>query len=187
MSQSERATKVAAELFAAKGYAATSTRELAEAMGVTKGTFYHHYPTKEEVLLQICEESLACVAAAALAAVQDATEPRARLEALIRTHVLTMLADQAMHTTMLLELRSLSATNHARVVAARDAYEGVIRNAINDCQVHGLLDASVDAPLLGLLLLNLLNWTIFWYRPGGAHTPGDIADASVRTFLEGGW
>ena len=51
MTPSERATTVAANLFARKGYDGTSTRELAEALGVTKGTFYHHFPSKEDLLM----------------------------------------------------------------------------------------------------------------------------------------
>jgi AcrR family transcriptional regulator len=185
MTQSGRATTIAAGLFATKGYAATSTREIAEALGVTKGTFYHHFPSKEDVLLEICEQSLSRITEAAAGIVDATNEPRERLESLIRSHIRTMLADQAMHTTMLLELRSLGVPNRDRVVASRDAYETLVRDAISDCQTAGVLDANIDARLLALLLLNLLNWTIFWYRPGGAHTVDEIADASARMFLQG--
>jgi AcrR family transcriptional regulator len=185
MTPSERATTVAANLFARKGYDGTSTRELAEALGVTKGTFYHHFPSKEDLLMQICDESLTRISAAALEAMESAAGSLGRLESLVRQHVLTMLADQALHKTMLIELRSLSVPNYDRVVALRDAYSDVIRNAIGACQIEGTLDSSVDAHLLSLLLLNLLNWTIFWYQPTGEHSPEQIADASVATFFEG--
>jgi TetR/AcrR family transcriptional regulator, cholesterol catabolism regulator len=185
MTQSERATTIAAGLFATKGYAATTTREIAEALGVTKGTFYHHFPSKEDVLLEICEQSLSRITEAAVVIVEGTDEPRVRLESLIRSHIHTMLADQGMHTTMLLELRSLGVANRDRVVASRDAYEALIRDAISECQAAGALDADADTRLLALLLLNLLNWTIFWYRPGGAHTVDEIADASARMFLQG--
>lgn len=96
-----------------------------------------------------------------------------------------MLADQALHKTMLLKLRSLSAVHYAHVLARRDAYGEVIRSTISACQDQGALTAAIDAQLLCLLLLNLLNWTIFWYRPDGIHSPDAIADATVRTLLNG--
>jgi AcrR family transcriptional regulator len=52
------AIAIGARLFARKGYAATTTRELSKAMGITNGTFYHYYESKEDLLLKICEESL---------------------------------------------------------------------------------------------------------------------------------
>jgi len=97
MTPAERATAVAAGLFATKGYSATSTRELSDALGITKGTFYHHFPSKEELLMQICDESLTRISAAAQQALEGTTVPLERLESLIRQHVLTMLADQSLH------------------------------------------------------------------------------------------
>ncbi|HEY1775328.1 MAG TPA: TetR/AcrR family transcriptional regulator [Solirubrobacteraceae bacterium] len=181
----QRATVVAANLFAAHGYTETSTRELAKALGVTKGTFYHHFLSKEALLVQICDESLTRITSAALEADNEAGNPLSRLEALIRGHVNTMLADQALHKTMLTELRSLTADNYDRVLGLRDTYSAILRDAIKTCQADGVLSAGVDPHLLTLLLLNLLNWTIFWYQPSGEHTPSEIADATVTTFLDG--
>jgi len=86
---------------------------------------------------------------------------------------------------MLIELRSLSLPNQDRVVALRDAYGRIIQDTIDACQQQGVLDRAADAHLLSLLLLNMLNWSIFWYRPDGAHTPQQIADSSVKTFIDG--
>lgn len=185
MTSSERATSVAASLFASRGYDATSTRELAEALGITKGTLYHHFPTKEDLLVRICDESLARITQAALEVIASEPDPLARLRSLIRRHVETMLADQPLHTTMLTELRSLSAGSHDRVVALRDAYGGLVQETIAACQADGALASDVDTHLLALLLLNMLNWTIFWYRADGPYSPAEIADASARTFLAG--
>lgn len=43
--------------FRARGVGATSIEEIAAAAGVSRGTFYFHYPTKEDVLLQLLQES----------------------------------------------------------------------------------------------------------------------------------
>jgi AcrR family transcriptional regulator len=153
----ERATTVAANLFAIKGYSATSTRELSDALGMTKGTFYHHFPSKEDLLLRICDESLSRITEAASRASANATDALPRLESLVRQHVVTMLADQALHKTMLIELRSLGPSNYSRVVALRDAYGDVVRDAIEACQDEGTLDSEADSRLLSLLLLNMLN------------------------------
>ena len=49
----DRALAVALELFARRGYTATSLREIAEQLGVTKAALYFHFRTKEEILTAI--------------------------------------------------------------------------------------------------------------------------------------
>ncbi|MGE5328361.1 MAG: TetR/AcrR family transcriptional regulator [Deltaproteobacteria bacterium] len=45
----------AIEIFAEKGYAATSTSEIAKKAGVGEGTIFHHYKTKKDLLLAVPE------------------------------------------------------------------------------------------------------------------------------------
>jgi len=45
--------QAAIETFSEKGYAATSTKEIAEKAGVAEGTIFRHYKTKKDLLLSI--------------------------------------------------------------------------------------------------------------------------------------
>jgi len=45
-------------LFGAKGYAATSMREISKTVGIGKATIYHHFPDKEAILIGLLEKSL---------------------------------------------------------------------------------------------------------------------------------
>src|SRR5262245_55171073 len=46
----ERILEVAADLFIEKGYDATSLREIAEQVGVTKAALYYHFTNKPDIL-----------------------------------------------------------------------------------------------------------------------------------------
>lgn len=181
----QRASVVGARLFAEKGYAATTTRELSSALGVTNGTFYHYFSTKEELLLQICDESLTRITEAVSAAVAEAPTAGEKVTALIRAHVETMLGDQNLHKTMLTELRSLTGDHLASVTTRRDVYDRLVREVLAAAQGSGALRRDLDPRTLALLLLNLLNWTIFWFDPKGDLSPGQLAAAITTVFLDG--
>lgn len=53
-----RILETALELFLEKGYSVVSIRELIEQLGISKGGFYHHYPSKEALFLAVVEEAL---------------------------------------------------------------------------------------------------------------------------------
>ena len=74
----------ALELFALRGYAATSVDAIAEAAGVSAGMLYHHFVGKADVLNAIFEQSLADVQATFAAADRE-TDPAERLPALLRS------------------------------------------------------------------------------------------------------
>jgi TetR/AcrR family transcriptional regulator, cholesterol catabolism regulator len=175
---------LAAELFRQKGYGLTTTRELASRLGIQKASLYHHMRGKEDLLFAISVESLQRIAAAVTAA-RDAAAPDQRLHAMIMAHLGTALQDQDMHTTMLIELRALSEERQKEVRAQRDAYQDLLRSVISDDQSAGRLRTDIGAEYLTLALLNLLNWTIFWFAAGGERTTDELAAMMSTIFLDG--
>ena len=54
-----RILDAARALFAERGYAGTSMRDLAESLGMTKAALYYHFPGKADILLALVEPLLA--------------------------------------------------------------------------------------------------------------------------------
>ncbi|WP_151733052.1 TetR/AcrR family transcriptional regulator ['Paenibacillus yunnanensis' Narsing Rao et al. 2020] len=52
----KRIAHKAAALFVQKGYAAVTVSEVCHAAGVSKGSLYHHFPSKDELFLHVVEE-----------------------------------------------------------------------------------------------------------------------------------
>jgi AcrR family transcriptional regulator len=180
----DKLVEAAARLFRQRGYAATTTRQLSSDLGIQRASLYHHISTKEDLLFEISIRSLTHITDAVGAAVETAPADQ-RLLALIRAHLATALADQDMHATMLIELNHLSPERRAAVVTKRAAYEQLVAHEISQAQAVRLIRDDLSARQLTLALLNLLNWTIFWYKPDGADTPASLAGWMSDLFLDG--
>jgi AcrR family transcriptional regulator len=184
-STGERLLGVAARVFRTKGYSASTTRELASELGIRRASLYHHITAKEDLLHEICRRALSRIENEVRTAGSGQVDAAERLRRMIRAHVESAMADMDMHAVMLVELRALAPEHRADVVAMRDAYEALFRDAILEAQRQGSLRSDIDAKYLTLALLNLLNWTIFWFKPGDDLQPGELASILIQIFLEG--
>ncbi|MGH3414532.1 MAG: TetR/AcrR family transcriptional regulator [Marmoricola sp.] len=175
---------VSAALFRRQGYARTTTRELANAVGIRKASLYHYIRTKEDLLYALCVQSLDVITDDVRRATRDADKPE-RLDAMIDAHVRSMLSNQDMHAVMLMELRALSGPRLADVIGRRDRYEAIVKDILAASQRAGLVRPEFSPGHLTLGLLNLLNWTIFWYRADGEMAPEQLASMLRTIFFQG--
>ena len=176
---------VAAALFREKGYAATTTREIAARLGIKNASLYHHFGSKEDILYRICIDSLVRVESAVREAIEVEGPAEVQVKRLIAAHVVTMLADHDLNSTMLLELRSLSPGRRADVVALRDRYELVVRGVIAEAQQRGYARGDIPPQYISMVLFGALNWLMVWYREDGELSADGLAKLIATLFEEG--
>ena len=181
----ERLLDTAAALFWEKGYAATTTREIAAAVGVQQASLYYHVASKEDLLHQICVSSLEQLLIDVESAVNEAGNPLDRIRILIRAHLRTLLKYQKRNVTMITELRALSPRHRAEVVALRQRYAKLVRSVLADAQAAGMVRADIRAKYLCLALLNVLNRAVLWFRREKALSPDQLADLFIPIYLNG--
>ncbi len=182
---SERLFDVAAQLFCERGYAVTTTREIAAAAGIRQASLYYHVAGKEDLLYQICVSSLEELLAEVEAALVPVTDPLERIEVLARTHLRTILRHQFRHLTMLTELRAFSGSHRTAVVALRRQYAGQVRSVLDQAQAAGSVRTDISARYLYLALLNILNRAVRWFRPGQSLSEDQLAGIFTSVYLRG--
>lgn len=175
--------RAAARLFREKGYAATTIRDIAGAVGMRSGSPFYHFKTKHDMLRAVVLEGIAAIHDVVAAAAAGEQDPRARFEAMVRAHVSLMLGDgRDIAAALLHELRHLEPVEQAEVVALRDNYEAMWRAVLKDLKREGLV--ADDSPLARFFLLGAMNWTTQWYREEGRFTPTQIAKALSNFVLQ---
>jgi len=160
----ERLFDTAAGLFWEKGYAATTTREIASALGIQQASLYYHIASKEDLFYQLCVASLEQLRTDVQSAVGEVHDPLGRIRALVHAHLTTILDQQVRHVTMLTDLRALSNRHHDEVVALRKNYAGLVRSVLEEAQSEGVVRPDIASKYLYLALLNVLNWAVLWFR-----------------------
>ncbi len=156
----------AASQFRHRGYERTSVREIAQALGMTSGSLFYHFATKEELLVAIMEEGVRDIMQSVRDGLVGETRLPERLLSMVRSHLKALLGPRLDAMTVLLyEWRSLSPTAQTRVMTLCDTYEALWMAPINEAAALGLVDT--DAVLVRQTVLGALNWTAQWYRPGG--------------------
>jgi AcrR family transcriptional regulator len=173
-----------ASLFQQKGFDGATTRELAGLLGLKKASLYHYVQNKQDLLYAICLASIESISSEVSEAIEKAP-PEERLRHAIRAHIEAAVRDQDMHAVMLVELRSLDPELQSKVKDLRSGYEQQIRNLLREEQEAGRIQRDVDSKYLLLMLLNLLNWTIFWYKSTGPLQARQFADLLTELFLNG--
>jgi AcrR family transcriptional regulator len=174
-SRRQQIEEAASTLFRERGYAATSVRDIAQALDMQGGSLYAHVASKEDVLWSIVTRAADRFYAEVGPIAASGLPASLRLRAMIRAHVAVVTGIQGDATVFLHEWRFLSTERRQQMSARRDAYEALFRQAIAEGIDEGLFEA-VDPDLTAMAILSALNGIATWYSPDGPLTPTEIAD-----------
>jgi AcrR family transcriptional regulator len=158
-------TRQAARLFAEKGYHGTSIGEIAEALGVQKGSLYAHIRSKQDLLYETMLEG-ARAFHAGLDAIPDELRATEKIRLALRSH-LRVVADQLdVATVFVQEWRYLEGDRRDEILAERRRYEERLRALFREGRDLGELRTDLDDATAALLVLSAANWAYTWLRPG---------------------
>ena len=175
-------TRQAARLFAAKGYHGTSIGEIAEALGVQKGSLYAHIESKQDLLYETMVEGARAFHAGLDAIPEDAPATE-KIRLALRSH-LRVVADQLdVATVFVQEWRYLEGERREEIVAERRRYEERIRALFREGREHGELRSDLDDATAALLALSAANWAYTWLKPG--RDTDELADRFYDQLLDG--
>lgn len=173
--------RAAARLFVEKGFAATTTRDIAEAVGMRSGSPFYHFRSKQELLKAAMIEGLDAGRERLAAAIDGIADPEARLRVLVRTHLGTLLEGDCRSPLLVSETRALDEKARKEIADAFDRYQVPWQQTLDELAAAGRLASA--APPVRLLLFGMLNWSSHWYRPDGSLSVDKLADAAVDMLL----
>ena len=176
--------QAATRLFRERGFHATSMQDLAEALGMNRGSLYHYIESKDDLLWAIVSDALARLDARVRPWLEAGGPAGERLERAIDAH-LAFAAEHGDEMALIqIELRSLPDERRREIIGRRDAYEAAWRRTIRDGIAAGELRA-VDVPLASIAILSACNWFTQWYRPDGPLSAEQVGRVFAGLYLDG--
>jgi len=182
----EELLRIAAELFATKGFKNTTVRDIAEAAGILSGSLYHHFDSKESMvdeLLRTFQDELFGKYDEILAGDDDA---RTKLERAVRVsfetidrhpHEVAIFQNEADHLGRFERFGYLAERN----AQSREFWISLLTEGVRS----GALRSDLDIELTYRFIRDTVWVAVRWYRPGGKLSHEDIADQYLHILLDG--
>src|SRR5437588_8959167 len=172
----------AARLFAEKGYHGTSTGDLAEAMGVQKGSLYAHISSKADLLWEVAHEGAEAFHVA-LDEIPDELPATEKIRLALRAHLRVVARQLDVATVFIREWRYLEGERRDEFLAERRRYEERFRALFREGRELGGLRTDLDDATATLLALSAANWAYTWLRPDT--DTDELADRFYEFLLDG--
>ena len=176
----------AADLFAKQGVAATTVREIAEAVGILSGSLYHHFSSKDAIVDAIVAGFMDDLVSRYEAVLANDEGPAAKLRGLVQASLAT--SAEHPHATEIYQ-------NDARYLQAADGQTVVRTNArsvraawitvLEQGAAAGVFRSDVPIKVVYPLLRDGLWLTASWFVPTKTYGYERLAEDYVKVFLEG--
>jgi AcrR family transcriptional regulator len=177
--------ETAAELFAQRGFGATSLNDIAEALGVTKVALYYHVKNKEEILrliylmvLNIAEEPLRRIAESELSPVE-------KLRHAVEHHISVTVNTSPAIKVFYREHAYLTGPFAREIILREKEYERYFEQILQEGIAKGTFKPGFDSKIITFGLLGMCHWLSQWYKPAGRYTHKQITSMFME-MVEGG-
>jgi TetR/AcrR family transcriptional regulator, cholesterol catabolism regulator len=157
----------AARVFYERGYSDASVQDVADELGILKGSLYHYIDTKEDLLFRLLQEThdeiyeiLEEVSAL------EGLNPLQRLEIYIRKQVEYNIDNLLRVSVYYHDLERLTEERRKAIVGRRREHEQWVIGLIGEAQSSGLADPNLDPKIAARCIFATIIWTYRWFRKG---------------------
>jgi AcrR family transcriptional regulator len=163
-------------LFYERGYGATSIRDIAEAVGLSSSTMYHHFANKQDVLYAIVSRFMTDFVEATVPVLRDtAVSPTERVRRIVRLHI-EISDDRRPELLIGNPIRyALDPAQREHATALQIAYHDAVRDTIAEGCGTGEFRAQ-DVSMTTMAILDMLNGIREWFSPTGRLSRAELIE-----------
>lgn len=177
---------IAAELFATRGFLATTVREIADEAGILSGSLYHHFDSKESMADEILRGFLEQQRDAYQQVLREVTEPHAAIGELVRQSFRALQDNHAAIAIFQNESKHLTQFERfAYLRKAANEFERTWTKVLQDGQRAGVFRADLDVKLTYRFIRDMVWTSVHWYNPKGKLAVDTIADQYIKILCDG--
>jgi AcrR family transcriptional regulator len=175
----------AAEVFRSKGYAESSLRDVAEAVGIDRASLYYYVSSKEDLLIELVRGPLTDIEKRINTIVKSGGTPEEMLRSAIVSHLDSY--EEGWPESFVFLGQNLDKLGDAADDFAKLAkrYHAALLKIIRNGQKAGMFRADIEATVVMYGFLGMCNWVHRWYRPGGRNTLHEIGETFASMILDG--
>jgi AcrR family transcriptional regulator len=174
----------AAKIFSEKGYNATSMQDIANAVHLQKASLYHHFSSKQEILVEILDDALELINNHLEQVLAQSLSPDEKIRQAIVSYFQTIAENQNLAAVLLMEMKSLDPELKDRQASRREKFESIWKDLIIEGRQKQIFD-HFDPSITGLAILGVMNWSVTWYHRDGPRSAREIADLFADLILHG--
>ncbi|MCP3029104.1 TetR/AcrR family transcriptional regulator [Halobacillus sp. A5] len=173
-------------LFGQKGFRETSIQDIVEANGMTKGTFYYYFKSKEDVLVYIHDTFISELLMKQQKIIQnDDWSYKDKLYAIVEMIISNIAEGVDSAMVFFREIRHLSEKKTNEILPKRDLFQKNIEQVIEEGIEKGEFRTGLRADMLSYAILGIVNWSYFWYEPGGEVKEKELTEIYMNMILKG--
>jgi AcrR family transcriptional regulator len=175
--------QAATETFHEKGYQRATLDEIGSQVGLTKGTVYHYFASKREILAAICDLATSSGEAAIEQGLQSGGDPADRLRDALQRYTVALMQQQAL-SVLVRHVDELPPEHQEKLRERNRAMEQAIVDVLQQGVDDGSLDVQ-DTWIAALTIFGSINWLYSWYKPDGRLPHDRVRDILVSHIMNG--
>ncbi|RFU63495.1 TetR/AcrR family transcriptional regulator [Peribacillus glennii] len=182
----EKITEHSIRLFEKKGFSETSIQDIVDSIGVTKGTFYYYFSSKEELLMDIHFRYIDDLLGHQEKILKDETKSsKEKLYDIVYMLISNIKSQGPSAKVFFREMQNLSEERLSQIIPKRDKFRLNIQALLEEGVIKGEFRDNLNPPIVTFGILGAANWSYQWFKPDGKMTDREVTDIFVDMILQG--